>query len=91
MARSAQVTGMLMAGMFLMGVSSCNWWPPVLEERVGQQDHQFKVLQAENAKFQAEIYWLLEEANILAAQLEQARRDLKTQTQRNCSGLSHDT
>jgi cell division protein FtsB len=91
MARSAQVTGMLMAGMFLMGVSSCNWSLPALQERIGQQDHQFKVLQAENAKFRAEIDELLEEANILAAQLEQARQDLKTQIQRNCSGLSHDT
>ena len=83
MTRSArQVLGIVVVGGLLMGVSGCDWWPPTLQERIGQQDAQIKVLQADKAKLQAKVTELsksLEEANSRAAQMEQVARDLKTQ------------
>jgi peptidoglycan hydrolase CwlO-like protein len=82
--RPAHVLGLLVVGVFLMGVSSCDWWPPTLQERIGQQDALIKALTADKAKLQAKVSELsknLEDANIRAAQTEQANQQLKMQIQ----------
>ena len=56
MTRPAQVIGILVVGAFLMGVSSCDWWPPTLQERIGQQDAQIKALQADKQQLAVQLY-----------------------------------
>lgn len=91
MTRPAQVIGILVVGAFLMGVSSCDWWPPTLQERIGQQDALIKALQADKAKLQAKVSEVsknLEDTNMRAAQAEQANQELKTQIQQLQASLA---
>jgi uncharacterized protein YlxW (UPF0749 family) len=77
-----QVLGVVVLGGFLMGVSGCDWWPPALQERIGQQDAQIKVLQAEKTRLQGKVTELsqsLQDASTRAAQMEQASQDLRAQ------------
>jgi septal ring factor EnvC (AmiA/AmiB activator) len=64
------------------GLSGCDWWPPALQEKIGQQDAQLKVFEAEKGTAQkrvAELTKALEEAKAKAAQADQAATALRAE------------
>ena len=64
------------------GLSGCDWWPPALQEKIGQQDAQLKVLEAEKSsalKKAAESTKAQEDAKAKAAQAEQAVAALRAE------------
>lgn len=64
------------------GLSGCDWWPPALQEKIGQQDAELKILEAEKGsalKKVAELTKALEEARAKAAQAEQATTALRAE------------
>jgi len=92
MTRTARhsVRSVVLVGL-LAGASGCDWWPPTLQERIGQQEEQIKVLQAEKARLQAQVTEMskkLEDVKTQAAQMEQANNALKTQVQQLTASLA---
>lgn len=85
MTRTARhAVGAVVCVGLLAGISGCDWWPPTLQERIGQQEAQIKALQGEKTRMQAKITELtkaLEEVRAQAAQLEQTNNGLKTQVE----------
>ncbi len=66
----------------LAGTTGCDWWPPALQERIGQQEAQLKLLEAEKARIQAKVAELskaLDEAKAQASKMEQDNAALQTQ------------
>ena len=75
------VRSVVLVGL-LAGASGCDWWPPALQERIGQQEAQIKALLGEKARLQAKVTELsktLEDMKAQAAQMEQTNNGLKTQ------------
>ena len=92
MTRTARhaVRSVILVGL-LAGASGCDWWPPTLQERIGQQEAQLKVLQAEKARLQAQVTEVskkLEEVQAQTAQMEQANNALKTQVEQLTASLA---
>ena len=82
MRTARQAIGAVVCVGLLAGVTGCDWWPPTLQERIGQQEAQIKALQGEKARLQAKIAELtkaLEDVKAQAAQMEQTNNSLKTQ------------
>lgn len=68
----------------LAGTTGCDWWPPTLQERIGQQEAQLKVLEAEKARMQAKVTELskaLDEVRAQASKLQQDNAALQTQVE----------
>jgi regulator of replication initiation timing len=75
----------------LAGVGGCDWWPPTLQERIGHQEQQIKVLQAENVRLQGQVTELstsLQAVKSQAAQMEQTNNALKTQVEQLTASLA---
>lgn len=73
---------MLVLVAILGGLSGCDWWPPALQEKIGQQEAQLKALEAERAnalKKAADSTKAAEEAKAQAAQAGQAITALQTE------------
>jgi septal ring factor EnvC (AmiA/AmiB activator) len=92
MTRTARhsVRSVVLVGL-LAGASGCDWWPPALQERIGQQEQQLKVLQAEKARLQAQVTEMskkLEDVKTQTAQMEQANNALTTQVQQLTASLA---
>jgi peptidoglycan hydrolase CwlO-like protein len=92
MTRTARhsVRSVVLVGL-LAGASGCDWWPPTLQERIGQQEQQLKVLQAEKARLQAQVTEMskkIEDVKTQAAQMEQANNALTTQVQQLTASLA---
>ena len=82
MRTARQAVGAVVCVGLLAGVTGCDWWPPTLQERIGQQEAQIKALLGEKARMQAKITELtkaLEDVKAQAAQMEQTNNSLKTQ------------
>ena len=82
MRTARQAVGAVVCVGLLAGVTGCDWWPPTLQERIGQREAQIKALQGEKARMQAKITELsktLEDMKAQAAQMEQTNNTLKTQ------------
>jgi peptidoglycan hydrolase CwlO-like protein len=66
----------------LAGTTGCDWWPPTLQERIGQQEQQLKVAEAEKARLQAKVAELsktLDEVRAQASKMEQDNAALQSQ------------
>ena len=66
----------------LVGLGGCDWWPPTLQERIGQLEAQIKTLNEEKATMQAKVVEMTkaaEDCGAEKAQLEQAAGGLKAQ------------
>jgi peptidoglycan hydrolase CwlO-like protein len=73
----------VLAGL-LAGTTGCDWWPPALQERIGQQEAELKVLEAEKARMQAKVTELskaLDEVRAQASKMEQDNAALQTQVE----------
>ena len=79
---SRQAAGVVVLVGLLSGTTGCDWWPPALQERIGQQEAQLKLLEAEKTRMQAKVTELskaLDEAKAQAAKMEQDNAALQTQ------------
>lgn len=77
--RAARVLALV---AILGGLSGCDWWPPALQEKIGQQEAQIKTLEAEKGnalKKVADLTKATEEAKAQAAQAGQAMTGLKAE------------
>jgi peptidoglycan hydrolase CwlO-like protein len=84
MSKVRRVIGSLACAGVLAGIVGCDWWPPALQERIGQQEAQIKILQAEKTRMQARLAELTKTVDDLkaqAVQAEQANSELKTQVE----------
>ena len=82
MGTGRQVATMMVLTALLLGLGGCDWWPPTLQERIGQQDVQIKALVAEKESLQKramELAKLAESLRAQATQAEQANASLKSQ------------
>src|SRR5438445_197449 len=68
MRTARQAVGAVVCVGLLAGVTGCDWWPPTLQERIGQQEAQI-----------TELSKTLEDMKAQAAQMEQTNNSLKTQ------------
>jgi len=74
MGTGRQVAVMMVLTGLLLGLGGCDWWPPTLQERIGQQDVQLAKL-AESLRAQATQ---AEQANAsLKSQIEQMKAELE--------------
>ena len=81
---SRQAAGMVILVGLLAGTTGCDWWPPTLQERIGQQEAQLKVLEAEKARMQANVTELnkaLDEVKAQASKMQQDNAALQTQVE----------
>jgi peptidoglycan hydrolase CwlO-like protein len=81
---SRQAAGLMVLVGLLAGTTGCDWWPPTLQERIGQQEAELKVLAAERTRMQAKVTELtkaLDEVRAQASKLEQDNAALQTQVE----------
>lgn len=79
---SRHVIGVVMLAGLLGGTTGCDWWPPSLQERIGQQEAHLKVLEAERARTQgkvAELTKAVEEVRAQSSKMEQEKVALQAQ------------
>jgi DNA repair exonuclease SbcCD ATPase subunit len=92
MIRKAQrIAGAIACAGILTVLAGCDWWPPALQERIGQQEAQIKILQAENTRLQAKVAELTKATDALkaqAAQAEQTGSEMKAQIEQLKVSLS---
>lgn len=82
MTKVRSLVGVIAFVGLLSGLTGCDWWPPTLQEKIGQQDAQIKALQQEKARLQAKVTELaktVEDTKTQLAQMEQTTADLKGQ------------
>jgi peptidoglycan hydrolase CwlO-like protein len=81
---SRQAAGVVVLVGLLTGITGCDWWPPTLQERIGQQQAQLKVLEVEKAGMQAKVTELskaLDEVRAQASKMQQDNAALQTQVE----------
>jgi outer membrane murein-binding lipoprotein Lpp len=80
--KARRVVGMLAVVGCLGVLSGCDWWPPALQQRIGQQETQIKTLDAEKTALQSKVTELTKAADDCKAQsalAAKAQADLQTQ------------
>ena len=66
----------------LLGLSGCDYWPPALQQRIGQQETQIQTLGKEKTALQGKVAELTKAADDCKAQSAQAAKaqaDLQAQ------------
>ena len=84
MTRTRQAVGVVVLVGLLVGTTGCDWWPPTLQERIGQQEAQLKILEAERARLEAKVAELskaLDEIRAQASKMELDDAALKMQVE----------
>lgn len=80
--KARRVVGMLAAVGCLMALSGCDWWPPALQQRIGQQEAQIQTLGKEKTALQgkaAELAKAVDDCKAQSAQVAKAQADLQAQ------------
>ena len=80
--KTRRVTGMLAAVGCLAMLSGCEWWPPALQQRIGQQETQLKILGAEKTALQnkgVELTKAVDDCKAQSAQGAKVQADLQAQ------------
>ena len=80
MSDKARVVGAIALAGCLIGLSGCDWWPPALQQRIGELEA--KVTAAETGKNAllkkvAEVSQAADDCKAQSAQMAQAQADLK--------------
>ena len=80
MSDKARVAGAIALAGCLIGLSGCDWWPPALQQRIGELEA--KVTAAETGKNAllkkvAEVSQAADDCKAQSAQMAQAQADLK--------------
>jgi len=80
--KRSRVAGMLAAVGCLMVLSGCDWWPPALQERIGQKEAQVTALGKEKTALQGKVAELTKAADDCKAQAaEGAKAQAELQAQ----------
>ena len=85
-----RAAGMMALVGILGGLSGCDWWPPALQERIGAQEVQIKVIEGERAALQTKVVALTKTTEALkaqAAQMAQANTQLRAQVDQLTAAL----
>ncbi len=80
--KTRRVAGMLAAVGCLVVLSGCDWWPPALQQRIGQQETQVKTLGAEKTALQgkvAELAKVVADCKAQSVQGAKVQADLQAQ------------
>ena len=80
--KTRRAAGMLAAVGCLTVLSGCDWWPPALQQRIGQQEAQVQALGKEKTALQgkvAELTKAVDDCKAQAAQGAKAQADLQAQ------------
>ena len=80
--KAKRVVGMLAVVGCLAVLSGCDWWPPALQQRIGQQETQIQNLEKEKTALQSKVAELTKAADDCKAQSTRAAKaqvDLQAQ------------
>ena len=80
--KARRVAGMLAVVGCLTVLSGCDWWPPALQQRIGQQEAQIQNLGKEKTALQSKVSDLakaVEDCKAQSAQVAKAQADLQAQ------------
>lgn len=80
--KAKRVAGMLAVVGCVAVLSGCDWWPPALQQRIGQQETQIQTLGKEKTALQgkvAELTNAVDECKAQSAQAAKAQADLQAQ------------
>ena len=77
-----QVAWMVAVAGCLATLGGCDWWPPALQQRIGQQDMQIQTMGKEKTALQgkvAELSKAVDDCKAQSAQAAKAQADLQAQ------------
>lgn len=80
--KTRRVVGVLGVIGCLAVLSGCDWWPPALQQRIGQQETQIQNLGKEKTALQGKVTELTkaaEDCKAQSAQVAKAQADLQAQ------------
>ena len=80
--KARRVAGMLAVVGCLAVLSGCEWWPPALQQRIGQQETQLQTLGKEKTALQSKVTELtkaVDDCKLQSAQVAKAQADLQAQ------------
>ena len=78
----ARVVGAIALAGCLIGLSGCDWWPPALQQQIGELDAKVKAAEAEKSavlKKMADVSQAAEDCRVQSAQLAQAQNNMNAQ------------
>jgi len=76
----ARVVGAIALAGCLIGLSGCDWWPPALQQQIGELDAKVKAAEAEKSavlKKMADVSQAAEDCRVKSDQMAKAQADLK--------------
>jgi peptidoglycan hydrolase CwlO-like protein len=76
---AGRVARVLALVAILGGLSGCDWWPPALQEKIGQQEAQLKALEGEKANALKKVGDMTKAAEEAKVQAGQAMAALKAE------------
>ncbi len=88
-----RAAGMMALVGVLVGLNGCDWWPPALQERIGAQEAQIKIVEGERAALQTKVAALTKTTEALkaeVAQMTQANNQLKAQVDQLTAALGEE-
>jgi outer membrane murein-binding lipoprotein Lpp len=80
--KTRRVAGVMAVIGCVVMLGGCDWWPPALQQRIGQQDAQIKTLGTEKTALQGKVTELTkaaEDCKAQSAQAAKAQADLQAQ------------
>jgi peptidoglycan hydrolase CwlO-like protein len=89
--KARRVAGMLAVVGCLAALSGCDWWPPALQQRIGQQEAQIQNMGKEKTALQskvAELTKAVDDCKAQSAQVAKAQADLQAQVDQLKTALS---
>ena len=75
----ARVVGAIALAGCLIGLSGCDWWPPALQQQIGELDAKVKAAEAEKSavlKKMADVSQAAEDCRVKSDQMAKAQADL---------------
>lgn len=76
----ARVVGAIALAGCLIGLSGCDWWPPALQQQIGELDAKVKAAEAEKSavlKKMADVSQAAEDCKAQSDQMVKTQADLK--------------
>ncbi len=82
MSDRARVVGAIALAGCLIVLSGCDWWPPALQQRIGELEAKVKAAEVDKSTLQkkvAEVSKAAEDCKAQSVQLAQAQNEMKSQ------------
>src|SRR2546426_2601516 len=74
----ARVVGAIALAGCLIGLSGCDWWPPALQQQIGELDAKVKAVEAEKSavlKKMADVSQAAEDCRVKSDQMAKSQAD----------------